>query len=288
MDARTVEPRGRLWDCTFEEYLADREHWSNTTLGDLLEKGPRYAWLRQTGQLVVASTDALTVGSMTHAAVWEGTQTLDDRYLIVEKRIESAKKKAAAQGKVAVLQSMYDQALAIGKAIARAAVERAEDGDTFLADLLAAPGRREQSFAWSDSETGVLLRGRADKLLEEYPLIVDLKTAKAWRPEWESWLRDARKYGYHRQAWLYSDAYEAIYGRRPRFIHIVVHNEPPYEVGVYELGESELELGMMQCRRAMREVAERLESGVWHDPAERGVQGVYYPHFVFQDEEMAR
>lgn len=284
------EPRGRLWDSTWSEYLGDRDHWSNSTLGHVLERGPRYAWARWTGKIEDDDTPSKQLGRVVHTAIWEGTQAFAARYLVADRRTRAGKLAAVdaeARGAEVVSAATYDKAMRIGTAVIAAANERAADGDTFLRDLLAAPGRREQSFVWSDSATGLPLKGRADKWLERVPVIGDLKSAREWRPDWTSWVRDARKHGYHRQAALYSDAYEAIHGRRPRFICIVVHSEEPFEVALYEFGEAELELGLQEARRAMRTVLDCMESGRWYDPAERGVVRVTFPHYVFMDEELA-
>jgi hypothetical protein len=297
--AENPEPRGRLVDMSWEQYLADKDRWSNTSLGNVLEKGPRYAFMRWTGQIEDKDTPAMQLGRVVHTAIWEGTEAFAAKYLVADRRTTKGKAAAAEheeRGGEVITGATYDKAMQIGMAVLKAANERANDTilvngeekpDTLLRDILAAPGRREQSFTWEDSVTGLPLKGRADKLFERVPVIADLKTASEWMPDWKQWVRGAKDRGYHRQAWLYCDAYEAIYGVRPRFICIVVHSAEPYEVALCEFGDAELELGMLEARRAMRRVLDCMESGRWYDPAERGVVQVTFPHYVFSDEELA-
>lgn len=298
MQTREGEARGRLVDMSWEQYLADRDRWSNTSLGNVLERGPRYAFMRWTGQIEDRDTKAMQLGRVVHTAIWEGTEAFAAKYLVADRRTTKGKAAAAeceARGGEVITGSTYDKAMQIGMAVLRAANERASDTvvvdgvekpDTLLRDILAAPGLREQSFVWEDAVTGLALKGRADKMFTKVPVIADLKTASKWMPDWKEWVRDAKDHGYHRQAALYIDAYEAIFGVRPRFIDIVVHSEEPYEVALCEFGDSELELGLLDARRAMRKVLDCMESGRWFDPAERGVVQVTFPHYVFSDQEL--
>jgi hypothetical protein len=214
----------------------------------------------------------------------------EQRYTVCVQRTTGGKKaatEARANGVTPIRESEHDAALEMSARVMGAAQERAADGDTDLADILAAEGLREQSFIWTDPVTGVHLTGRADKMIPAVPMIADLKTAKHWRDDNHEWIRHAWRYGYHRQAWLYCSGFEQVFGAWPRYVLIVVHNSPPFEVAVYEYMRdgSEMGLGELECRRAMRMVLDCKESGKWYAPEERGTRPLIYPeHFYPQIE----
>jgi hypothetical protein len=285
------ESTASLWDVSMTDYLAETSRWSATTLGKMIDReegGPRVAWLLQNRKISLG-TKSQAMGNVTHAAIWEGTEAFQKRYVVANQNTKVGKDKAAEAkitGQIVITQATYDEAMSTAEGVIAAAHERAADGDSWLADFLAAPGLREQSMIWEDMETRLPLKGRADKLLTDVPVIGDLKTSKAWRPDPHEWVREAIKYGCHRQAWLYSSAYWQIFGKWPRFIFIVVHNKAPYQVGLYEMPKQVLQLGREQARRAMKLVIEHQESGRWFEPCERGIVEVEYPDYAYQDERM--
>lgn len=283
------EPENRLIQAPFDEYLRIKR-WSNTTLGLMLTDGPRAALAKMQGKPVGKPTKSTRQGDYTHCAIWEG-ETFAERFLVCDQRTKAGKEQAAEArevGKIPIRASEYTTAMNMADAVTNAARERADDGDMSLVDLLAARGLREQSFIWTDPLTGLRLKGRADKMITEAHRLADLKTAQEWRDTNDGWVRHAWRYGYHRQAWLYCSAYEQIFGAWPRYELIVVHNEPPYEVAVYEYmrDNSELELGENECRHAMRMVLQCQESGRWIAPEERGSRPLVYPAHFYPDIEL--
>lgn len=280
-------PNG-LWDATWEQYIALRR-WSNASLGTMLKDGPRAAKARFEGKDVGGNTRAMRMGTLCHCAILEGPEVFAKRFLVANKRTKKGKEaaeQAEANGVMVIRAEEYDTAMSMAEAVAEQAKERAEDGDSRLASMLAAPGLCEQSMLWTDPVTDLELKGRADKLVPDADMVIDLKTTSSWRSGWDGFDRVAYKFGYERQAWLYTNAAEQIYGRPFSFELIVVHSSPPFEVALYRFNLQEYELGMEQSRRAMRLVKKHTAMGKWYAPEERGVNTIVYPDWVYQDVEL--
>lgn len=97
---------------------------------------------------------------------------------------------------------------------------------------------------------GVPVRGRADWITLQTPLITDVKTAQDASPQ--GFERDAYKYGYHIQAWVYRTLYHAITGKWVPFVFLVTESAAPHCVAVYHASDEMLALGELQGRAALR------------------------------------
>lgn len=134
-------------------------------------------------------------------------------------------------------------------------------------EILDSPGRlpAQSTVVWEDERTGLLCKCRRDIVI---PMcVVDLKTDRDPRPD--SFARVAADRGYHFQGAWYTEAEARRLGCDPDeilFLDLVVRNEQPHEVVVYELPEEPwLELGRRQMREALDGIAECLASGDWRD-----------------------
>ncbi len=125
---------------------------------------------------------------------------------------------------------------------------------------LEAPGRVECSVTWTDPDTGLPLKCRPDKLLNN-GLIWDLKTTVDSSPE--AFARTCVNFGYHRQAALYLDGvWQELQADGP-FLFVAVSKEPPHETVCLTLDAEALALGRKQNATALRELAECKRSGNW-------------------------
>jgi hypothetical protein len=302
------EPRGRLWDASTADYFADQDHWSNSAIKVFIDKGPRAAWAYIRGELPMVETRALRFGQLFHMAILERDEWALRLYPPQPERPAGAdgrarkdtpEKEAFVAWKAAcdewrrgirpdsIVPDDADRELLLTmqEAVIRAVAERAADGDSMLGDLLAAPGLTEQAVRWTCPWTGLPMRCRWDKAIMSAHTILDLKSTIHWQPD--DWARRAAvPLGYHRQAWVYSDAYEAVYGVRPRFLFLVCHKNPLHEVALYELTDEAMEAGMNETRRAMERIARHYETGRWFSECERGVAPVQYPLHALMDAQL--
>ncbi len=151
----------------------------------------------------------------------------------------------------------------------------------FVRYLLDTDGDFEHTIYWHDDEDDVDLKCRCDFLHLDREIIVDPKTTR-----YLGTLKDCAKachdFGYHRQAALYQDGVEEMYGTVPRFIFIFYSKMPPFRVQTFELTQDDIDLGRRQNRRAIKKYAECKRTGLWvpdsHDHIER-VALPRYAHF---------
>ena len=95
-------------------------------------------------------------------------------------------------------------------------------------------GPHEQSFFWSDDLTGEECKCRPDALAElgRVNIISDLKSCESAKTE--DFMRDAIKYGYDLQAYMYTSGLQANTGKEYQFVFIAVEKKPPYAVNVLQ------------------------------------------------------
>ena len=133
-----------------------------------------------------------------------------------------------------------------------------------LARNVLSRGDAEVSGYWTDPDTGVRLRWRADWL---HPgrtrlIIVDYKTTKSARPS--SFHRSCGDYGYHQQeAWYRDGAIANDLDPDPLFIFIAQEKTPPYLVSVHESHPDDIARARALNRKAIDLYAECRRTGIW-------------------------
>lgn len=152
----------------------------------------------------------------------------------------------------------------------------------FLIDM---SGDRECTVVWTDPETGVLCKGRLDKLTTNAVTIIDPKTTQcAAKGAFE---RSIITYGYHiRGAW-YQDGVCAALGcdEPPNMGFVAIEKAPPYAVAAYELDAPALALGRLKYREAIREYAHCLKTGRWPGYSDK-VEPISVPAWALRAENI--
>ncbi|MGB6229743.1 MAG: PD-(D/E)XK nuclease-like domain-containing protein [Litorimonas sp.] len=147
-----------------------------------------------------------------------------------------------------------------------------------VAELLTA-GDPEKSLIWRDAETGIWCKSRPDRLPTD-GVLADLKTTDCAAPHAID--RTIAKFGYHMQLALAGDGFEALDRTPLRDAWFVfVETKPPYCVTVARVADELIEFGRMQCRRALRKMADCLKSGDWPSYRE-GPMTAYGPDWHFK------
>lgn len=125
-------------------------------------------------------------------------------------------------------------------------------------------GEIEQSYYWTDEETGLKLKCRPDvrRQNKKGALIVDVKSAQD--ASTDAFQKEAVKYGYDVQAVHYKSGVDAFYGVEHRFIFLVVEKTPPYLVNILEPDEAFLARGRELYRRILGEIAYARKTGDWY------------------------
>ncbi len=131
-------------------------------------------------------------------------------------------------------------------------------------EWLNGPGRTEVSLVWQDPDTGILCKGRIDKVRKTKALclIADLKTSRD-ALEFE---RSIAKYGYHRQAAFYIDGFAALSQLDPSDVQygvVVVEKESPYGVRSALMSQNAISIGRAEYKQLLIELAECRRTDLW-------------------------
>lgn len=229
---------------TAEEYHDEREHDSNTTLSWFAQSPALYYETRITGRIQPTTTDRMRLGNATHAAILQPDK-LSQLVKVIPQEVlakngarsgNAWKEWLAANGDaVLVKQHEYD--------LLRWQV------DNVWQHPIASRHLRNITdcelscfFQWN----GTKLKARFDAVDSLGGAFCDLKCTAANIGEF--W-RHVKKFGYHRQAALYSTAYHMLYGVMPIARWIVVQDAPPFEVWVRTVPRELIDAGALELFR---------------------------------------
>ena len=256
---------------SFEAYRAtEAVNWS--TLREMQASPARYQW-RLTHP--PEETAAMRLGRATHTAVFE-----PDRLALEYAIWEGSRRAGPEWSDFAAANAMrtilkldeYETALAI-----RDAVRANRDARRLLRS-----GQAEVSLEWTDKATGIVCKARLDWLSPGR--IVELKTTKSI--DAHEWERTFAASLYHGQLAFYARGLAAQGRRRaaPSAYVIAVENTPPFEVGVFEVGEDELWAGEVIVERLLARLAECRAAGKWPGRYD-GVQRLRLPAWAYPADE---
>jgi hypothetical protein len=248
-------PPGLYPDVPFADYLA-WEAASNSRLKLLRDKTPLH--LKWDLDHPAEPTEAMLIGSATHTAVLE-PDLFDERYIRgVEgdgrtKAVKEARARLEAEaGDRQVLPPKdWDLALRLRDAIwAHPVAKHLMIGDS------------ERSMLWKDPETGVLCKGRLDKICANVPAILDLKTSRDASPH--AFSRQGL-YGlrYYLQAALYLTGAQEVGLPHDTFAIVAIEKDPPYAIAVYDVEPELLLKGAEEARGLLRRYRACLETDTW-------------------------
>ncbi len=133
-----------------------------------------------------------------------------------------------------------------------------------IAALLGGAGASEVSFFWTDQETGITCKGRADWVFrtDAGVILLDLKTTEDAGPE--AFPRSCARYGYHMQAPWYVDGWAATTGDIVLgFVFGAVESGWPHVAQAYMLDDDSISKGRAECRRLLNQYAACLDSDTW-------------------------
>ena len=225
------------------------------------------------------NTKAQEIGHATHVAILEPDRF--EREFVSAPRISTRSNKGKAEW------------AEFAAAVAPRAVLPAEEHELCLrmrdavwshptaAELLRGPGVNEVSAVWRDEDTGVVCKGRLDRLttVGGWSMIVDLKTTKSAMRH--SFSKDLYNYQYHQQAAMYLDGCYALAPHPRKYVFIAVEKEPPFLVATMELEDDAIDLGRDEYKKHLRMYADCLQSGRWPGYDE-GISYVSLPHWAFR------
>ena len=145
-------------------------------------------------------------------------------------------------------------------------MRRSIESQPKVADLLWGEGLVEQVIFAKDSETGLLLKAKLDKIrgtLRRF-IIGDLKTFafdSTNRRKVSTRIHDA---GYAIQAAFYWDMAAAVFEVEPiEWLFVFAQKKAPWNVRCYPLNPNAIEWGRRRYREALRDLRRRLDKNDW-------------------------
>jgi hypothetical protein len=143
-------------------------------------------------------------------------------------------------------------------------------------------GVSEASAFWTDPDTGLLCRMRADRYVESLSMMAELKTTTDASPA--AFRRVAMRMGYELGDAMYSAGWGLAGGGTVEdFIFIVVESDPPYAHAIYQLDEPARLRGRTILQKALLTYQQCKAAGRWGGyPAE--VTALSYPDYVYSTE----
>jgi hypothetical protein len=219
-----------------EEYHEEAEHDSNSTLS-LFRNSPK-AYHRQRVAKIVApkpSSDVQRLGNVLPTGILE-PHRFDELIVAIPRDVlTSDGRRAGNAWKAFLAENPGRFPVKMSEAdIIHWQIDAVWD-EPAAAELLSKATAFEQSIFWRHDD-GHLLKARFDAALELDAISIDLKRSESPNPK--KFGKAIMDYGYHCQAALYADGFEALYGTRPASYFIVVGSQEPYEAFVYELEKS--------------------------------------------------
>ncbi len=222
---------------------------------------PKEFWYEElSGLAQKKESPAFDIGTAVHTLVFEPLEFTSRFYCVQE-----MPKRNTTIGKAAyesVMQKSYGKIIldgddrklvvAMADSVKSHAMWKSVKGDK--------SGCVEDSIAWNDEESGVLLRSRPDFYTDD--IIIDLKTTRDSSPG--SFQKSVVDYAYHRQAALAIDGLNKLTGREYKNVVLfVVDKNPPHLVRCYVLADSAIEQGRYEYKYACKEYKKGIESGSW-------------------------
>jgi hypothetical protein len=244
---------------TNQDYHLDSSRISNSGLKEF-SKSPKHYWAKYVdpNRTPDVKTPALILGSACHTAVFEPNKFIHEFAVAPKIDRRSNAGKAAWEkfehdnaAKTILTTDQYETAMRV-----KEAVRNHETARLFLER-----GRAEQTFYFTDPDSGAPCKIRPDFLSETANYIVDLKTTEDASAE--AFGRSAYAYWYHTQAAFYMDGMYLNNVHPEGFLFIAVEKQAPFEVALYFADDETLLLGRQTYLPLLQRYQECREKGLW-------------------------
>lgn len=202
-------------------------------------------------------TDAMLLGSALHCAVLEPERF--SREYAVQPDFGDGRTTAAKAKKAAWQADFGDGRIALkpadGVAIAGmvASIRKHPKAGPMLAG-----GQTEITMLWTDEETGIRCKGRADCYAPHYRVIIDVKTCEDARAE--AFAKSIANRAYHKQDVFYTDGFTALGHGVDAFLFLAVEKTAPFNVKLHMLDDDARKRGARAVRRDMQALAACVET----------------------------
>jgi len=266
---------GEIWDMSVDEYHAT-DPWSHSQL-KLMNRSPMH--MRYELDNPKPPSHEMDVGNGGHWSILE-PDTFKDRVIALPPDFDARRAKdrqlrdALREEHPNKLVLTVEQIKHCWGMAAQVKEHLRTAESPILRDLLV-EGRVEQSYFTTLLDLPV--KARPDYLPNNLPLILDLKTTKtdARQPAFE---RQIANLYYHQSAAMQHDIVTKVEGSGMLdFFWMVVEQEPPYGVEIYQADPESLTIGQVKYIYCIQRLQECLKTNYWpgydHHIAQAGVPG---------------
>ena len=266
-----------------EQEYNQHEGVRRSDLWKIRESPEKYLWAIEHPE---EPTPALIFGAMVHKMLLEPLSFANEYAVApnVDRRTKAGKEAWQAfteqnSGKVIISADDFDQADAMVNRVMSHPIAQKLLG-----------GRAELPLFWTDEDTTELCKVRLDMLKQTDDgevFVVDYKTAAS--AETNRFNSKLFEFGYHLQAYMYTEAVRRCYElkERPRFIFIVQEKKPPYAVNCIEATEDVITAGMDVFRELIGILHQCKETGYWYgyNGAFDDINEAYLPGYMTMGDE---
>lgn len=228
----------------------DAVNWS--TLKNMRDSALHYKYRLEAPR---EDTAAMALGRVTHTLVFEPEQ-FGAEYVIWEGGDRRGKEWSAFKelhaDKTIFKPAEIDLAVQMADAVRRHPLVQ-----PYLVD-----GLFEAPITWVDEDTGLRCKAKPDWTQQERRTLVDLKTTAS--VDGRRFGALAARLGYHCQLAMYRDGIETALGWKPKKVCVIaVERDPPHDVGVFQLDEDTLFLGLDEVKQLMLQLVACRASDTW-------------------------
>ena len=241
-------------DIPNEVYHADRSCVSVSGLKEILRSPAHFqAYLQGANR---KETSAMFLGTAVHTRLLE-PHLYASEYVVApisDKRLKAYKEFEIANANKKILTP--DQ-MAVIEGIAQSVSQHTS------ADTLLRAGLVEHSIIWQDEETGIWLKIRPDCLCVDFDTGICLDVKKTTDASRQAFKWACDRYLYDLQAAVYLEGLRQVFKRDFDFVFLPIEEEAPYGCALYGAPDDMLQDGKRLFRKAMRELKQCRDSGLW-------------------------
>ena len=200
-------------------------------------------------------TPQMALGRVTHTLVFE-PELFDDEYVVWECGDRRGKEWAEFKAEHASKTIFKPAEMAAAVNMAHAVRHHP------LVKPYLVGGLFEHAIQWVDPDTGLKCKGKPDWLQPRRKTLVDLKTTVS--VDGRRFGALASRLGYHCQLAMYREGIETALDWRPAKVCIIaVERDPPHDVGIFQLDEDALFLGLDEVKTLMLQLLACRASDKW-------------------------
>lgn len=123
-------------------------------------------------------------------------------------------------------------------------------------------GQSEVTVRWTDADTGLPCKARADYFVDgKMRYVLDVKTCEDASPE--VFAKAVHKYGYHIQHAHYAEGFRAVGLPLANYLILAVEHKPPYAVAVYHIDAAAEQRGFELRHRAIEAAKRCTDTSIW-------------------------